>query len=90
MGRLTNKLWEIKSTKIRNLEREPQQRKEIIDRNSDTDQNKVKHWRVERSKKRKRRKIKRNKERRRAQKSLREENENKGKPRNGLQFLVQQ
>ena len=70
MDRLTNKLWEIKSTKIRNLEQELQQRKGIIDRNSDSNQDKVKHCRVERSKKRKRRKIKRNKERRRAQKKL--------------------
>ena len=70
MDRLTNKLWEIKPTKIRNLEQELQQRKGIIDRNSDSNQDKVKHCRVERSKKRKRRKIKRNKERRRAQKKL--------------------
>ena len=44
MGRLTNKLWEIKPTKIRNLEQELQQRKGIIDRNSDSNQDKVKHW----------------------------------------------
>ena len=90
MDRLTNKLWEIKSTKIRNLEQEPQQRKEIIDRNSDSNQDKVKHCRVERSKKRKRRKRKRNKERQEHRKSCREEDDNKGKPRNGLKFLVQQ
>ena len=70
MDRLTNKLWEIKSTKIRNLEQELEQRKGIIDRNSDSNQDKVKHCRVERSKKRKRRKIKRNKERWRTQKKL--------------------
>ena len=51
MDRLTNKLWEIKSTKIRNLEQELQQRRRIIDRNSDSNQDKVKHCRVERSKK---------------------------------------
>ena len=51
MDRLTNKLWEIKSTKIRNLEQELQQRKGIINRNSDSNQDKVKHCRVERSKK---------------------------------------
>ena len=56
MDRLTNKLWEIKSTKIRNLEQELQQRKGIIDRNSDSNQDNVKHCKVERSKKRKRRK----------------------------------
>ena len=55
MDRLTNILWEMKSTKIRNLEQELQQRKGIIDRNSDSNQDKVKHCRVERSKKRKRR-----------------------------------
>ena len=70
MDGLTNKLWEIKSTKIRNLEQELQQGKKIIDRNSDSNQDNIKHCRMERSKKRKRRKIKRNKERRRAQKKL--------------------
>ena len=70
MDRLPNKLWEIKPTKIINLKQELQQRKGIIDRNSDSNQYKVKHCRVERSKKRKRRKIKRNKEKGRAQKKL--------------------
>ena len=61
-------IYELKY--ISNLEQELQQRKGINDRNSDSTQDKVKHCRVERSKKRKRRKIKRNKERRRAQKKL--------------------
>ena len=51
MDRLTNKLLEIKSTEIRNLEQELQQRNGIIDRNSDSNQDKVTHCRVERSKK---------------------------------------
>ena len=42
MDRLTKKLSEIKSTKIKNLDQEPQQRKEVIDRNLDGNQDKSK------------------------------------------------